>query len=220
MIAPLLPKSVAEQRDMFINTAKDATAKRLAREKDEVVRMAHGVGDQKRDIVGLMLRELKGGDKLTPEEITVNSILIVGGGAETTSSCMSGLWWHLLKTPRVYNHLRGLIRETFATNEDITIKACNNMPYLKATIDEALRIFPIASYITPRVTPKGGCVIAGEHVPEDVSSDSLPKTMLRFSRHISRWGSGTWAAQICSSTSPWNSDQNDGLKQANRNSRT
>jgi aspirochlorine biosynthesis cytochrome P450 monooxygenase len=169
IIAPLLPKKVAEQRDMFINTAKDATARRLAREKDEVVRMEHGVGDQKRDIVGLMLRELKGGDKLSPAEITSNSILIVGGGAETTSSCMSGLWWHLLKTPRVYNHIRQLVRDTFPTNEDITIKACNNLPYLKATIDEALRIFPIASYITPRVTPKGGYVIDGQHVPEDVS---------------------------------------------------
>ena len=179
LIAPLLPKRMMVEREMFLNTAKDAVQKRLDREKDEVVRLEHGVGEQKRDIVGLMLREMKGGDKLTQAEITSNSVLIVGGGAETTSSCMSGLWWHLLKAPRVYDELRRVVRQAFATNEDITVKACANLPYLKATIDEALRIFPIASYITPRITPKAGHTIDGEHIPGDVRARANGWTAVR-----------------------------------------
>lgn len=38
------------------------------------------------------------------------------------------------------------IRGTFATSEDITLQAVGKMDYLKATIDEGLRIFPVASY--------------------------------------------------------------------------
>ncbi len=146
MIAPLMPKSVMEKREMFFNTATGAVKQRLEREKDETVQLEHGIGEQNRDIIGLMLREMKGGDKLTYAEITANSVLIVGGGAETTSSCMSGLWLHLLKTPRVYDKLREEVRKTFPTNEDITIKACADLPYLKATVDEALRIFPIGMF--------------------------------------------------------------------------
>ena len=65
--------------------------------------------------------------------------------------------------------LKNEIRSTFSSAEDITIRACNNLPYLKATIDESLRIFPVASYITPRITPKGGHIINGEVVPGGVS---------------------------------------------------
>jgi len=124
---------------------------------------------QKPDIVGLMLREMKGGDVLSRPEITSNSILIVGGGAETTSTCLSATTYHLCTTPHVMQKLKGEVRGTFATPEEITLKATGNLPYLKAVIDESLRIFPVASYITPRRTPKGGHVIDGEVVPEHTS---------------------------------------------------
>ena len=107
-------------------------------------------------------------DECQEAEITANSILIVGGGAETTSTCLSGTFYHLLKTPRVYKKLRDEIRSTFATSEDITLGAVGKLDYLKATIDEALRIFPVASYITPRVVPEGGHVIGGQVVPAGV----------------------------------------------------
>ena len=66
------------------------------------------------------------------------------------------------------------IRSTFSRSEDITIRAVANLPYLKATIDESLRIFPVASYITPRVTPKEGHVIDGEAIPGGVSDNTAP----------------------------------------------
>lgn len=175
VLVPLMSKKMIEERENFLNTATMAVKQRLAREENEAEK-GELIGDEKErgkkrpDIVGLMLREMKGGERLTEPEVTANSVLIVGGGAETTSTCLSATLYHLCKTPRVMQKLQDEIRQTFATSEDITIKATANLPYLKATIDESLRIFPVASYITPRMIPKGGHVIDGEMIPEGVSA--------------------------------------------------
>lgn len=170
-LQPLLPEKAKAEIENFFVTAKTAIDKRLAREKMETAEQIQG--EKKRpDIVGLMLREVKGGEKLTDEEITSNSILIVGGGAETTSTCLSGTLYHLCKTPRVMHKLREEVRGRFASAEEITLKVVGEMPYVKAVIDEGLRMFPVASYITPRVTPAQGHVIDGELVPGGVSSAS------------------------------------------------
>jgi aspirochlorine biosynthesis cytochrome P450 monooxygenase len=170
MLTPLLPAKAKAERENFLNEAVKAVNQRLQRDKDE--QESGIVPDRKRqDIVGLMLREMKDGNRLTQPEIVSNSILIVGGGAETTSSCLSGTFYHLCKTPRVMKKLQREIRQAFADPAEITIRATSTLPYLKATVDESLRIFPIASYITPRTTPKGGHVIAGEHIPGGVSRD-------------------------------------------------
>lgn len=166
LMAPLLTKEMIEAREMFFNTASGAVKARLARE-DETDNAPRDP-KKRQDIIGLMLRDIKNSERLTEPEITANSILIVGGGAETTSTCLSGTFYHLCKTPRVMEKLKTQIRNEFASSDDITIQAVNNMDYLKATIDESLRIFPVASYITPRTTPSGGHVIAGDVVPGNV----------------------------------------------------
>lgn len=176
-VSAFLSQKMIDEREGFFNLAMEATSTRLKREKEEedVGAEKAGKGKKRPDIVGLMLREMKGGEKLTQLEITANSILIVGGGAETTSTLLSATIYHLCKTPRVLTKLKNDIRSTFASSEDITIKATANLPYLKATIDESLRIFPVASYITPRETPKEGHVIDGEMIPARVSIMVLTK---------------------------------------------
>ena len=169
LLKPFLPQSIVDAQENFFNTAATAVNQRLKREDEE-----KSVSKSSRpDIVGLMLREMKGGDRLSQAEITSNSILIVGGGAETTSTCLSSLFYHLCKTPRVMQKVQDEIRQAFTTNDAISIKATRELPYLCATIDEALRIFPVASYITPRVTPKEGHSINGLHVPGKVTPTTL-----------------------------------------------
>jgi cytochrome P450 len=141
VLRPLMSKEAKHDAEMFFSLAVTAIKERLAREKDKSTDRYNDDG-KPLDMVGLMMRELKG-QTLTEAEITSNSILIVGGGAETTSTCLSATVYHLCKTP-----------------------------YLVATIDESLRIFPVASYITPRMTPKGGHVIDNQLVPAGVSLTS------------------------------------------------
>jgi cytochrome P450 len=171
LLQPLMTKKMIDERENFLNLAKTAINQRLARDNEETSGpTVDSEGRKKRpDIVGLMLREMKGGEKLNEGEIMSNSILIVGGGAETTSTCLSATLYHLCKTPHVMNKLKNEIRRNFSSSEEITVKATANLPYLKATVDESLRIFPVASYITPRVTPKEGYNINGDFVGGGVS---------------------------------------------------
>ncbi|KAF2164936.1 hypothetical protein M409DRAFT_24837 [Zasmidium cellare ATCC 36951] len=164
-LKPIVPQKVKDDAQFFFETASGAIKKRLAVEKEADVEGNQSSTKKHLDIVGLMLREMKGGDRLTEPEITANSILIVGGGAETTSTCLSATFYHLLKTPRAMQKLKEEVRSKFASSEDITLKAVAELPYLKAVIDESLRIFPVASFITPRRTPKEGHVIDGERIP-------------------------------------------------------
>lgn len=166
LLQPFMTKKMKDDAQGFFDTATGAIRKRLAVEQmDSEAEADQGSGKKHLDIVGLMLREMKGGDKLTEPEITANSILIIGGGAETTSTCLSATMYHLCKTPHAMQKLKEVVRSTFASSEDITLKAVAELPYLKAVIDESLRIFSVASYITPRMTPREGHVIDGEHIP-------------------------------------------------------
>ena len=153
----------------WFNLAATAVDQRIKQES-----LAEPKHEQHRDIIGLMLREMKSGDRLTREEILSNSILIVAAGGETTSTCLSATIYHLCKTPRVMRTLTTEIRQTFGSNTDITLKALMNLPYLNATIDESLRIFPVAGIIAPRMTPAEGHVIDGKVVPGRVWSTPPP----------------------------------------------
>lgn len=170
----LMPQSMLDASDNFMKTAKDAVGKRLALEKVGKDHFEGAFNLKRPDIVGLMLREMKSGDKLSEAEILANSTTIVGAGAESTATCLSATFYHLCRTPRVLRKLQDEIRGTYASSDDITLRAVQELPYLKATIDESLRIYPVASFITPRITPKDGHVINGEMIPGDVSP-SLPK---------------------------------------------
>lgn len=125
LLAPFMSRDMLDARDSFLNTAKKAVDQRLAREERDVE--AAGEAKKRQDIIGLMLREMKGGDRLSQPEIEANSILIVGGGAETTSTCLSGTFYHLCRTPRVMEKLKNDIRRTFATSDDITLQAVGKM---------------------------------------------------------------------------------------------
>src|ERR1700761_7905199 len=107
-----------EAREAFFRAAENAVHQRLAREDEDT-----DTGLKRPDIIGLMLRDMKKGERLSEREIMANSILIVGGGAETTSTCLSATVYYLCKTPRVMNKLKSEIRSTFSRSEDITLES-------------------------------------------------------------------------------------------------
>jgi cytochrome P450 len=154
VFAPFMSQEMINQRESFFEIANGSVKARLAKEDEESE--SYTTEKKRPDIVGMMLREMKNSERLTvsllynflqadtptdglqEREIVANSVLIVGGGAETTSTCLSGTFYHLCKTPRVMTKLKTEIRSTFARSEDITLQAVGKMDYLKATIDEGI----------------------------------------------------------------------------------
>ncbi|CZR55374.1 uncharacterized protein PAC_05261 [Phialocephala subalpina] len=82
---------------------------------------------------------------------------------------ISGLTFHLLTSPGVLKTLCEEIRGTSQSPEQITMLSTAQLPYLHAVIEEALRIYPPAPNIFPRISPKGVAIVCGQFVPEGVS---------------------------------------------------
>ena len=95
-------------------------------------------------------------------------------GSETTATALSGQLYYLCKTPAALQKLANEIRTAFKSEGDIDILSTQNLAYLDACIHEGLRVFPAVPGSNPRITPKGGNTIFGEHVPGGVRSPFIP----------------------------------------------
>lgn len=95
--------------------------------------------------------------------------LIIIAGSETNATLLVSIVSFLAEHPRVQRKVAHEVRSTFANEDDITTVSVNKLPYLRACINEAMRLFPPAAIGGPRVVPAGGATIAGRFVPEKVN---------------------------------------------------
>jgi cytochrome P450 len=134
----------------------------MSRRIDEGLRREH------HDFLYYILRQnQKGG--VSQDEIILNSALFIVAGSETTASLLSGLLMHVLRTPDAYKKLTDEIRTSFPTAEKMDFLQLQELPYMNACIDEALRIFPPVPTGLTRTVPKEGDSVAGEWLPGGVT---------------------------------------------------
>lgn len=112
---------------------------------------------------------------MTDKQVLAASTSMIFAGSETTAISLSAIFYHLLKTPRVYQKLMQELDEA-ATNGTIAERGYNKvswaeaqkLPYLDAVIQESFRVYPAAGLILERRTPSQGIDILGEHIPGGV----------------------------------------------------
>jgi cytochrome P450 len=152
----LTPKSVREGGLKHALESKDKVLKRAARNSD------------RKDFVSYILakrEELH----ITDWELAAHANALIVAGSETSATVLSGLHYYLLNTPHAYKKLREEVRGRFKSVEEVDARSAANLPYLTACIEETFRIYPPIPIAMPRVTPEGGCMIAGHYVPGGVS---------------------------------------------------
>jgi len=103
-------------------------------------------------------------DKMTEEEIISQSRIFIVAGSETTATFLSGVTYHLCRTPSAYKKLVEEIRTSFKSYDDIDGRSTQHLHYLKAVIDEGLRIYPPVPIGLGRVSP--GETVDNYYVPE------------------------------------------------------
>jgi cytochrome P450 len=153
-----VPKAMEAKRGAHFKYSVDQVNKRLEAKVERP------------DIWGIVLRQGELGRGLSLKEMHSNAALFMGAGTETTATEVSGLLYLLLRNPvkleRMVKEIRGALR----TDEDITMDALSQLPYLHACIDEGLRLYPPVPIGLPRIVPTGGSVIANRFVPGGVST--------------------------------------------------
>jgi cytochrome P450 len=108
----------------------------------------------------ISVREKQG---ITVQDLKAQASLLTIAGSETTATALAGITYYLCRTPQVYDNLAREIREAFSSYQQINGRSIEPLPYLRAVIEEGLRIYPPVPIGLPRLSP--GATVDGHYVP-------------------------------------------------------
>ncbi|KAF4469558.1 cytochrome P450 oxidoreductase [Fusarium albosuccineum] len=94
----------------------------------------------------------------------------MNAGSDTTAIAMNNAMYHLLKHPEVLKKLQEEVDSALDEDEVIApFDKVKHLPYLRAVIDETLRITPSVTFNLPRRTPSEGCAIGDDFIAGETS---------------------------------------------------
>ncbi|OWY53849.1 hypothetical protein AA0117_g9086 [Alternaria alternata] len=134
--------------------------------------------------VTFLQRFLQSQDKnpefLTDDRITAMCASLIIAGSDSTSISLAGVFYYLLKNPRVYRRLMeeiddahdsgalASLQDSTGADDVIPFSAAKKLIYLDAVITESFRMHPAVGLLLERITPPQGATIDGHHVPGGV----------------------------------------------------
>jgi cytochrome P450 len=130
-----------------------------------------GIDVDRRDFFYHLLnaKDPETGKGFSMDELWGESNLLIIAGSDTTSTAMAATFFYLTHNETALQKLCREIRETFDDVEEIVsgskLSACT---YLRACIDESMRMTPPVAGALPRQVLPGGIDIDGHHLPEGV----------------------------------------------------
>ena len=126
-------------------------------------------GEKLDDFFSFLLEDKAGTpNMLTLGEMTAECSVMLNAGSETTGIALSNLLYLLIVNPQSLERLRQEVDEALDGIEDVRVAPFDRiryLPYLKACIDEGLRLLPPSATTTPRYTPPSCQDIMGYWIP-------------------------------------------------------
>lgn len=114
----------------------------------------------------LKARDPETGQGFTTPELWAESNLLIIAGSDTTSTAMAATLFYLTRSPAALHKATEEVRAKFASVEDICQGSMlNSCAFLRACIDEAMRMSPSVGGLLPREVLPGGMIIDGVQVP-------------------------------------------------------
>ncbi|CAF3460866.1 hypothetical protein SNK05_004716 [Fusarium graminearum] len=103
-------------------------------------------------------------------EIVAEVSIMMNAGSDTTAIAMNNVMYWLLKNPSCMAKLRQEVDSVLDPEEVVApYDKVKHLPYLRACLDESLRITPPTTFGLPRRTPPEGWNIMGDYVPGDTT---------------------------------------------------
>ncbi|KAK8119161.1 Cytochrome P450 monooxygenase alt3 [Apiospora kogelbergensis] len=149
----LTPKSMMEARQ-----------KHVAMTTSKVTRRIQQSNQDRKDFISYILQN-KGEETLTNRELVMMASSFIVAGSGTSASALAGITFLLCRNPDKYQKLCDEIRTAFASEADITLESTSRLGYLKAAIEEGLRLYPPSPSTFPRFVQGKGEEIEGKWVP-------------------------------------------------------
>jgi cytochrome P450 len=115
----------------------------------------------------LNARDPETGNGFSTPELWGESNLLIIAGSDTTSTALASAFFYLVHNPATLDKLTEEITSTFSDLEEIhSSPALNSCTYLRAVVDEAMRMAPPVGGILPREVLPGGLEVDGMFIPE------------------------------------------------------
>ncbi|KUI71279.1 Versicolorin B desaturase [Cytospora mali] len=152
----LFPDS-AKAAARFVKFLRRLLHERLQREKTDG-----------RDIFSFLQRckDPDTGNGLSPRDISSETATFIVAGSDTTSTTLASLAHYLTGSSRCYRRAAEEVRTTFASVDEIHFgPKLNSCIFLRACLDEAMRITPPGGASLWREVEHQGAVIDGDFVP-------------------------------------------------------
>ncbi|KAI1854401.1 hypothetical protein JX265_012435 [Neoarthrinium moseri] len=174
LVKLVVPATAANWRVTHFKNSREKTLKRLADPDRE-----HP------DLIQHILKNEGSRKGLSQTEIILNMVLFISAGSETTANLMTGWTYFMVANPDILKRVTAEIRAAFPSEDNIRWEAVKNLPYLDATLNEALRLFSPAPANQQRIVPKGGATIDGHYLPEGTTVAVAPWAAVRSPLHFS-----------------------------------
>jgi cytochrome P450 len=132
----------------------------------ERVQAGHGA---KKDFFYYLLnaKDPETGKGLATQELWGEANVLMIAGSDTTSTSLAATVFYLVRNPRAMETLKKEVRGSFTHVEEIVSGTrLNGLAYLKACIDEAVRLAPAVPAAIPREVMEGGVEVDGLFLPE------------------------------------------------------
>lgn len=154
---------------------------KLAKDRDGIpVELAHRrldryrAGEKLDDFFQALMEDKNGNfNNLEWGEIVAEVSIMMNAGSATTAIAMTNVLFQLLRNPDIK---KKLVDELDAALEDddedqivVAYDRVKHLPYLRACLDESLRLFPPTPQSLPRETPSEGLYIMDDFIPGGVS---------------------------------------------------
>jgi len=125
------------------------------------------------------LLENKGGDALSQKEYEGNALVLLFAGADTTATVMIFGSYLLCKNPDIAKRARDELRNAFRNSSEINATNVNELKYMIAVLSEIMRLYPPGpTGLARHIVNKAGQMVAGHHVPYNVSTSSRSRVDL------------------------------------------
>lgn len=128
-------------------------------------------GEQLEDFFQALMEDKNGRpNNLEMGEIAAEVNIMMNAGTVTTAIAIANVIYQLIKNPGCMEKLRNEVDAVLEPDELVApYEKVRHLPYLRACLDESLRLFPPTPHGLPREVPPEGMNIMGEWVPGGTS---------------------------------------------------
>lgn len=168
-------RGLYRDRCQYLAFGKQQVVKVMERQQQE--QQKRGDDDnfpaKRKDIFSLLLtaQDPDTGNSIPLPELWMESNTLIVAGSDTTSTTLAATLYYLLHNPPTLHRLRAEILATFSTRHEIRMgPKMQSCSYLRAVIDETMRMTPAVGGNLPREVLSGGLEIPelGVYLPEGV----------------------------------------------------